>query len=92
MRDKNQGFDWSINFHKLQVFGRGQDGIYQASNDRIEIVKIEMKHYYQQCLEYSIARNKNDIISNRNVSTTENFLIENLIEKMKPVVVGDKRG
>ena len=55
---------------------------------RDEIIKIAL--FGKSKGQCSNARNKIDNCSIENISKTENFLIDTLIEEMKPVVIGDK--
>ena len=86
MRGKTPWFVLSIDFHKFQVFGRDQDGRYQASS------------YGELRVSISRWNNMNSIIWNNGRSVfqcktlNKNFIIETLMKEMKPIVMGNKGG
>ena len=85
---KNQRFASSIDLYELQAFGRDQSGRDQASSygELSNRIIWNIRKSVFQCKE----QNRQKFIEN--VSETKKLLIENLIKKMKPAVMGDKLG
>ena len=93
MRGKSQGFDLTKDIHKSQIFGRDQDGRYQASSYgklRVSnIIKCKIWNIGSsvfQSKEQNREKHHQECFDNYKVS------IETLIEEMKSLVMGDKRG
>ena len=97
MRGKDQWFDLSIVFHKFHVFGRDQDGRYQASSygelrvsiSRWNIINSIIWNFGKPVIQ---CKEQNRQYYHQDCYPTETLFIEVLKEEMRPIVMGDRGG
>ena len=94
---KNQWFDLSVEFQKLQLFGRDRERRYEASIYGELRVSISRWNTINSIL-WNIGRpvfqcwEQNRQHYHRDCFPTRKTFIESLIKEMKPIVMGEKEG